>query len=232
MKANATVSVRRNAVQNKKARTTGKARTKKHTGSPLPQASADLPEQKIDREALYSLLTRLEFDQFIRKLGLTEGEQAAAPRLPALERCTIASAFEAFGLVDSLTEADRVFVLAGKTLGALCLLSGDTAYFLYADDMGDAWNDVLARLFDGSVNLALHDAKDIIKNLLLRGLDPRGITFDTALAAYLIDPAQSSYDLPRLALACVVGAAVYAVCIIASGEGREEVQAVLRRIRK
>ena len=59
------------------------------------------------------------------------------------------------------------------------------------------------RLFDGSVNLALHDAKDIIKNLLLRGLDPRGITFDTALAAYLIDPAQSSYDLPRLALACV-----------------------------
>lgn len=170
---------------------------------PLELDVAHLPEQKIDREALYSLLTRLEFDQFIRKLGLTEGGEAAAPRLPALERCTIASAFEAFGLVDSLTEADRVFVLAGKTLGALCLLSGDTAYFLYADDMGDAWNDVLARLFDGSVNLALHDAKDIIKNLLLRGIDPRGITFDTALAAYLIDPAQSSYDLPRLALACV-----------------------------
>ena len=35
-----------------------------------------------------------------------------------------------------------------------------------------------------------------------------------------------------LRLACVVGAAVYAVCIIVSGEGREEVQAVLRRIRK
>ena len=46
MKANATVSVRRNAVQNKKARTTGKVRTKKHTGSPLSQASADLPEQQ------------------------------------------------------------------------------------------------------------------------------------------------------------------------------------------
>ncbi len=170
---------------------------------PLELDVAHLPEQKIDREALYSLLTRLEFDQFIRKLGLTEGEEVAAPRLPAVERCTIASAFEAFSLIDSLTEADRVFVLTGKTLGVLCLLSGDTAYFLYADDMGGAWNDVLARLFDGSVNLALHDAKDTIKNLLLRGIDPRGITFDTALAAYLIDPAQSSYDLPRLALACV-----------------------------
>ena len=52
MKANATVSVRRNAVQNKKARTTSKARTKKHTGSPLPQASADLPEQQIALDSI------------------------------------------------------------------------------------------------------------------------------------------------------------------------------------
>ena len=85
---------------------------------PLELDVAHLPEQKIDREALYSLLTRLEFDQFIRKLGLTEGEEAAAPRLPALERYTIAPAFEAFGLVDSLTEADRV-PLQGNTRCAL-----------------------------------------------------------------------------------------------------------------
>lgn len=52
MKANATVSVRRNAVQNKKARTTSKARTKKHTGSLLPQASADLPEQQIALDSI------------------------------------------------------------------------------------------------------------------------------------------------------------------------------------
>ena len=81
-------------------------------------------------------------------------------------------------------------------------MDGEEAYCLYADDMGEAWNDVLARLFDGSINLALHDAKDTIKLLLQSGLDPRGISFDTALAAYLIDPTQSSYELPRLALAC------------------------------
>ena len=52
MKANATVSVRRNAVQNKKARTTGKVCTKKNTGSPLPQASADLPEQQIALDSI------------------------------------------------------------------------------------------------------------------------------------------------------------------------------------
>ena len=32
-------------------------------------------------------------------------------------------------------------------------------------------------------------------------MDPKGIVFDTAIAAYLLDPTQSGYDLPRLALA-------------------------------
>ena len=161
----------------------------------------NLPEPKMDKAALYALLTRLEFDQFIRRLGLTE-EQAPAAQLAVPACRAVSSAFEAFTLLDSLTESDRVFALTGKTVRVLCLMDGEEAYCLYADDMGEAWNDVLARLFDGSINLALHDAKDTIKLLLQSGLDPRGISFDTALAAYLIDPTQSSYELPRLALAC------------------------------
>ena len=168
---------------------------------PLELDVENLPEPKMDKAALYALLTRLEFDQFIRRLGLTE-EQAPAAQLAVPACRAVSSAFEAFTLLDSLTESDRVFALTGKTARVLCLMDGEEAYCLYADDMGEAWNDVLARLFDGSINLALHDAKDTIKLLLQSGLDPRGISFDTALAAYLIDPTQSSYELPRLALAC------------------------------
>lgn len=168
---------------------------------PLELDVENLPEPKMDKKTLYALLTRLEFDQFIRRLGLTE-EQAPAVQLAVPACRAVSSAFEAFTLLDSLTESDRVFALTGKTVRVLCLMDGEEAYCLYADDMGEAWNDVLARLFDGSINLALHDAKDTIKLLLQSGLDPRGISFDTALAAYLIDPTQSSYELPRLALAC------------------------------
>ncbi len=168
---------------------------------PLELDVENLPEPKMDKAALYALLTRLEFDQFIRRLGLTE-EQAPAAQLAVPTCRAVSSAFEAFTLLDSLTESDRVFALTGKTVRVLCLMDGEEAYCLYADDMGEVWNDVLARLFDGSINLALHDAKDTIKLLLQSGLDPRGISFDTALAAYLIDPTQSSYELPRLALAC------------------------------
>ena len=168
---------------------------------PLELDVENLPEPKMDKAALYALLTRLEFDQFIRRLGLTE-EQAPAAQLAVPACRAVSSAFEAFTLLDSRPERDRVFALTGKTARVLCLMDGEEAYCLYADDMGEAWNDVLVRLFDGSINLALHDAKDTIKLLLQSGLDPRGISFDTALAAYLIDPTQSSYELPRLALAC------------------------------
>lgn len=53
----------------------------------------------------------------------------------------------------------------------------------------------------GTLSLVLHDAKATVRALLQRGMDPKGIVFDTAIAAYLLDPTQSGYDLPRLALA-------------------------------
>ena len=39
-------------------------------------------------------------------------------------------------------------------------------------------------------------------------------------------------NILRLALAVVAGIIVYAVCIVASGEGREEMQAVMRKLKR
>lgn len=55
MKANATVSVRRNTVRNKtntKTRTTGKNHAKKNTDSPFAQTTAYLPEQQIALDSI------------------------------------------------------------------------------------------------------------------------------------------------------------------------------------
>ena len=69
---------------------------------PLELDVENLPEPKMDKAALYALLTRLEFDQFIRRLGLTE-EQAPAAQLAVPACRAVSSAFEAFTLLDSLT---------------------------------------------------------------------------------------------------------------------------------
>ncbi|MDO4269980.1 MAG: DNA polymerase I [Eubacteriales bacterium] len=168
--------------------------------APVELDVKNLPDEFIDETALYELLTRLEFKNFIKKLGLS-GE-TAAPKLPSVSAQRLASAAEAFALLDALTAADRVFALVPETLGALCLLDGDTANVLFGDDFSEAdWDALLRRLFDGSVELVLHDAKPAAAALLARGIEPAGIAFDTCLAAYLLDPTQSGYDLPRAALA-------------------------------
>ena len=168
--------------------------------APLPLDIASLPAAQPDEAALYELLTRLEFKNFIKRLGLS-GE-LAEPKLPAVGAQRIGTAAQAFALLDALTGADRVYALAPETLGALCLLDGDTAQVLFSDDFAqEDWDAILRRLFGGELELVLHDAKPVVAALLARGIEAKGIRFDTALAAYLIDPTQSGYDLPRVALA-------------------------------
>ncbi len=43
-----------------------------------------------------------------------------------------------------------------------------------------------------------HDVKPLMRSLLAHGVELRGLTLDTAIAAYLIDPAEARYALPDL----------------------------------
>ncbi|MFV0307965.1 MAG: DNA polymerase I [Desertimonas sp.] len=49
-----------------------------------------------------------------------------------------------------------------------------------------------------SVPFVAHGAKPLLRTLLAHGIDATGLTLDTAIAAYLIDPAESRYDLGLL----------------------------------
>ena len=55
-------------------------------------------------------------------------------------------------------------------------------------------------LADESVPKAAHDVKAALHGLRARGWTLRGLTSDTALAAYLARPGQRSFDLADLAL--------------------------------
>ncbi len=48
--------------------------------------------------------------------------------------------------------------------------------------------------------LVMHDAKPVMRVLLQSGIDLRGLTLDTAIAAYLIDPSRSGYTITDVAL--------------------------------
>src|SRR5690606_8396309 len=55
-----------------------------------------------------------------------------------------------------------------------------------------------AELLDPGARLVGHDLKPLYNWLYSQGIEPPAPAFDTALAAYLLDPSRSSYDLADL----------------------------------
>ncbi len=90
---------------------------------------------------------------------------------------------------------------SGPELGdGLALSDGDRAWWVpttLLDD--DACRDALAGAVgpDGP-GLVAHDAKPLLRALLRRGVDDVALVLDTALAGYLLDPADATYDLDVL----------------------------------
>ncbi|HEY7564921.1 MAG TPA: DNA polymerase I [Acidimicrobiia bacterium] len=63
----------------------------------------------------------------------------------------------------------------------------------------DALEPLRSALADPSIPKIAHDAKDFIRRLLGAGFEIEGLEFDSALAAYLLNPATRAYDLESAA---------------------------------
>lgn len=168
--------------------------------APLPIDMQALPDAQMDRDALYDLLTRLEFKSFLTRLGLSKTE-APAPTAAERKRVELTDLESAQKQLDALTELSAVPLFAAPGLRAFALLAQDTVYLLSSDSFSVAdWDTVTAHLFAGDIKLVMHDAKPTYVELLEAGLAAQGVLFDTSIAAYLLDPTASAYDLERVVL--------------------------------
>jgi DNA polymerase-1 len=83
----------------------------------------------------------------------------------------------------------------GELVGVAVASAADEARYLPMETVlaiGD-------QLLDTEAPKAVHDAKPLMRALMDRGLALRGLAFDTALAAYVINPAERTPDLADLA---------------------------------
>ncbi len=146
-----------------------------------------------DRQSLAALMTRLELFKLMERMGLSPvtatADTAAAPSV-------------------TLVDADAAEVLAASCVDIW--VSGDTAYIA-----GDGKATVLpvsdlrfmALLADETAQKRTADAKALAKLALELGVTLAGVTMDTSLAAYLLDPLASGYELLRLSQRYGVAAA-------------------------
>jgi DNA polymerase-1 len=183
---------------------------------PVGAAPRELTMAPWDREQLHQLFDTLQFRVLRERLqatfpnGFTESVEGAAAG-PAEGFDVVAEVLGPEDVAEWLAEhgsGGRVGLAASGTWGrgtgvltglALATPDGGNAYLDPTALTEDDDRALAAWLADPEMPKALHDAKGPIHALAARGLEFRGLTSDTALAAYLALPGQRSFDLADLA---------------------------------
>ncbi|MGO9381022.1 MAG: DNA polymerase I [Mycobacterium sp.] len=177
---------------------------------PLAQTPDTLRLQPWDRDQIHRLFDDLEFrvlrDRLFETLVAVEPEvdEGFDVRGGALEAGTVGQ-----WLAEHASDRRRAgLAVAGTHLPhggdatalAIAAGDGDGGYIDTATLTPDDDAALAAWLADPAKPKALHEAKLAIHDLAGRGWTLRGVTSDTALAAYLVRPGQRSFTLDDLSL--------------------------------
>lgn len=144
----------------------------------------DLRLAEPDEAALYSLLERLEFTNFLERLNLSPQKQAIGK---SVEITDIPPA----ELLSRIREDEPIAFLPQDE--DLILFVGGTLYRTHPDDA------FLCALFGREKpSKTTFGSKPFLRKLLERGLEAKGIDFDLKVAAYVLNPSMSHYSVDAI----------------------------------
>jgi DNA polymerase-1 len=145
----------------------------------------ELKMGQADLRELARLFKRLEFKKFLKELKLEDSDPVIGAAAAEWEAGDLQKFIESKNdLLLYGEDADNlVFYEAGKTLR----LAKNSPEF----------KNILA---DPKINKISHDLKKIKVNLARQGFKAEGLSFDTMIAAYLLNPSQGNYSLESVTL--------------------------------
>ena len=162
------------------------------------------PEENIWNNSytpeLYGVMKRLGFKRFIDKWGLTESESVPteADTSEKLKEQIVSDEAGMDALIAAVRKAKRIAIVPTDGLDAVEICDGETVYRAQWSVAGEKYNELLRTVFSAEVKKLGHNIKDLIGLLMKDKLPVEGFTFDTALAAYLLDANDGDYSLPRI----------------------------------
>ena len=181
---------------------------------PLAVGVSDLERQPVDLERARGLFDLLELTTVRDRLGSALGVEFGSGNGPGAEGpaeleisfTACLDTVEAVSAIDAFATSDGPVAVAaaiGSPAGVvegLALTDGETTRWVPPSLIGEEEvRRALGALFGtGGPALATHAAKPLVRGLLRMGLDTAGLTLDTTLAGYLLDPSDSSYELSDL----------------------------------
>ena len=151
-----------------------------------------------DNDALYKLFTRLEFHKLIEKFSLSAAEDEVSGDLPpTLSWNDSADSGDILSFCES---APFVSFVMTRSMQAIAVTDGNRGYFTSSTSLGpEKYDEFLTGFFSPGIKKISHNIKSLMTSLLSMKMDYGGFIFDTALAAYLMNPNESGYTLPKAA---------------------------------
>jgi len=152
--------------------------------APIAFAPMDAVVQPYNRPELYQLFQKLEFVRLIDKYGLRGAEQLESAPCKTVEQLPCLD-------ILPVDEEEYALYLAGDgSIGVACS-KGVCVFTPMEVQMG--------ALPLAGKKMILHDSKQAMHRLADLGIDVDICSFDTALAAYDLNPSQSDYPVSKLA---------------------------------
>ena len=175
-----------------------------------PEATERQPH---DAERLRALFIKLEFLSLIPKFGL---DGLAPPQTAEAAQLSTEHATRADldALLARCKAADYVSVRILDELDGVEIGEADRVSVVMWGAVGEGYNFFLRELFSDQVSKVGHHSKDTMRALLEEGIDAKGYIFDTALAAYLLEPTVSKYELNGLAAGYLNGTVTAPTAIV------------------
>lgn len=173
------------------------------TDVPINFNKGNIEIKNPDYQKLLDLFRNLEFKSLIEKLNKESGYE---DKSPIAEGHTVIDTKRMPGLIENIKKAAKisvVFNLKGTdfnntdVLGIGISWNGEDSAFIPSD------HQIILQLksvFESSSIIKIcHNAKDAYVSLYKHGIVLNGLGFDTAIASYLLNPSESTYNVDELA---------------------------------
>ena len=155
---------------------------------PLDFDIDDLKIKEYNSSELYNLFVRLQFKNFIEKLGLKADESGGSKPNCDIPELNIKD-FSEINL-DGVNEISYYF-----KNGKLAVCVNDTEY--YTPNPSD---EDLKKIFESYILKIGHGEKADYLALKSKGFNPKNMMFDLTIASYILNPAKDNYRLDEMIL--------------------------------
>ncbi|MDP4118023.1 MAG: DNA polymerase I [Bacillota bacterium] len=165
-------------------------------GITLEECRRKLPDETAFKQKLYEL----EFTALLKKLDFKESTQSKPADFKYKTVKSQSEAKESFGEIEK-AEIIAVYLFKyGAEMAGVGVAAGETVY--YFNLAGGLLSDLditdLKPVFECNTPKVMHYSKDEIVYLNKYGIAINNIEFDTAIAAYILEPSRSKYDIDIL----------------------------------